>query len=329
MGLLDGKVAIVTGAGRGIGREETLGLAREGAQVVVSNRLSRDDESGELVSSATRVAEEIQASGGIAVGCDEDVSDWQGAERLIARAIDEFGHLDVLVNNAGYLQDQTFADLTEDEWDESIRINLKGHAAPIHFASRYWRREYEASGGATRGVIINTASQAALFGRANRSAYCAAKGGVSSLTRALAHELSEYGVRCNAILPRARTRQTKILESESLTPVTGDFDPWSPKHVAPVVAWLASDRAEDINGQMFIVFGGSVWLVERSEVASQLDRSGGWTASELAEHGHELFIEHSSDAGNGPWPANEMLARKRVAGEGSLGTSTPHENAAR
>jgi NAD(P)-dependent dehydrogenase (short-subunit alcohol dehydrogenase family) len=285
MGLLDGKVAIVTGAGRGIGREEALSLAGEGAKVVV-NDVGADSPAPEVVAL-------IEKNGGQAAVNNDDISSWDGAKNLVQQAIDTFGALDILVNNAGILRDKMSFNMEESDWDDVIRVHLKGHFAPSHHAAVYWRNRAKA-GEEVSGRIINTSSEAGLYGNAGQANYGAAKAGIAAMTWILARELGRYGVTSNAIAPRARTRMTENLFGEMAKPEEGVFDPWDPKNVANLVTFLASPDAADINGQIFVVFGGNVYAMAGFTPAGQLKRDAEWTPQELISAKGELFKGISS-----------------------------------
>src|ERR1700694_1509968 len=259
MGLLDGKSAIVTGAGRGIGREEALLLAAEGAKVVVNDVWASLAGEGKDSTPAKQVVDEIKATGGEAVANYDDVSSWKGAEQLVNQAIESFGALNILVNNAGILRDKMSFNMEESDWDDVIRVHLKGHFGPSHFAAKYWRDKSKAGQDVT-GRIINTSSEAGLFGSAGQANYGAAKAGIAALTWILGRELGRYGVEANALAHPYRTRMTESA-FEGLQAKEGQFDEWAPENVAPVVAWLATDQAADINGWIFVVFGGKVHAI--------------------------------------------------------------------
>jgi NAD(P)-dependent dehydrogenase (short-subunit alcohol dehydrogenase family) len=256
----DGKVIAVSGAGRGLGREHVLLLASHGARVVVNDLGGSSSGSGSDASPADEVVDEIVAAGGTAVANHDDVADWDGGARLVQLAIDSYGRLDGLVNNAGILRDATLVGLAETDWDASVRVNLKGHVAPSHAAARYWRERFKA-GETVRAAIVNTSSESGVFGNAGQSNYNASKAGIASLTETWARELARYGVRSNAVLPRARTRLTEgSFGSEGVTVKEGSFDKWHPGNISPWVAYLLSDQNE-ITGQVFVVGGGLVQRV--------------------------------------------------------------------
>jgi NAD(P)-dependent dehydrogenase (short-subunit alcohol dehydrogenase family) len=286
MGALDGKVAIVTGAGRGIGRGHARMLAAEGAKVVVNDLGGAVAGDGSDLTPAQEVVNEIVAAGGEAVVNGDDVATWDGAERLVQQAVDTFGGLHVLVNNAGILRDKMSFNMDEADWDAVIRVHLKGHFAPSRFAAVYWRERTKA-GEATTGRIINTSSESGLFGNAGQTNYDAAKAGIASMTLALARELHRYGVTVNAIAPRARTRMTEnIFKWDG---GGGKFDYYDPENVAPMVAWLASDDAADVTGRVFIVGGGDVYLVQNFTPTNQLQKEGRFTVAEISANKAKLF----------------------------------------
>jgi NAD(P)-dependent dehydrogenase (short-subunit alcohol dehydrogenase family) len=277
MGALDGKVAIVTGAGRGIGRGEALALAAEGAAVVV-NDIDPD-----------RAAAVVDEIAGAAAASGDDVASWEGATNLVAAAVDSFGRLDVLVNNAGFLRDRMSFSMTEDEWDDVVRVHLKGHFAPSRAAAAHWRERAKA-GDESGGAIVNTVSEAALYGGTGQANYVAAKAGIAGMTIGLARELERYGVRVNAIAPRARTRMTEALLGDfAAPPGGGGFDEWDPDNIGPVVAWLASDAAAGVTGQVFVVFGGRIHLFEGWTMAAVIEQSEQWTLERITARADELF----------------------------------------
>ncbi|EST23864.1 3-oxoacyl-ACP reductase [Streptomyces roseochromogenus] len=270
---LEGLSAVVTGAGRGLGRAEALELARLGAAVVVNDygQPGRDGSGQASAGPAEQVAAEIRAQGGRALAHTGDVADFQQARELVQLAVAEFGKLDILVNNAGILRDRMVFSMTEDEWDSVIRVHLKGHFNTTRFAAAHWRERSKAAGGEeVYGRIVNTSSEAFLAGSAGQPNYAAAKGGIVGLTTSTALALAKYGVTANAICPRARTRMTEDVFAGFQLPDEG-LDPLSPGHVAPLVGYLAAPAAARINGQLLVVHGGMVAIVERPRVRAKFD----------------------------------------------------------
>ncbi len=284
MGTLDGKTAIVTGSGRGIGRAEALLLAAEGARVIVN------DVDGDH---AKTTATDIVAAGGAAAANTDDVSSWPGAESIVKQAVDLWGKLDILVNNAGVIRDAMSFSMTEEQWDDVIRVHLKGHAACSHFAGAHWRERSKA-GEAVSGRIINTASESGLYALAGQINYATAKAGIAAMTIVLGRELAKYGVTVNAIAPRARTRMTETV-LVGMEPAPGEFDEWDPANIAPVVAWLAGDDASDINGQVFVVFANRLHLMTGWDLYATIETEGRWQIDDLVSRRDELF----SDRGPG------------------------------
>jgi NAD(P)-dependent dehydrogenase (short-subunit alcohol dehydrogenase family) len=289
MGALDGRVAIITGAGRGLGREHALLFAQEGAKVVV-NDLGGDQQGGGAdATPAQQTVDDIRAMGGEAVVNGENVADWEGARRLVEQAVDTFGDLHVLVNNAGILRDRVIVNMSEDEWDSVVRVHLKGHFAPSHFAASYWREQTKA-GREINAAIVNTTSTSGLFSNPGQANYDAAKSGIATLTQVMAKELVRYGVRANAIAPGARTRLT--LSTPGLgdaigEPTDGSFDEWSPANVSPFVAYLCTADCT-ITGETFVVRGGVVQRVQSWTLAEVIEQHDRWTVAELAQRAGEL-----------------------------------------
>jgi len=284
MGALDGRIAVITGAGRGIGREHALLFAAEGALVVVNDPGGSVDGSGVGEGSpAHDVVAEIVAAGGRAVANVDDVSEWEGGRRLVGAAIEHFGGLDVLVNNAGILRDRMLVTMSEEEWDSVIRVHLKGHFVALRHAAAYWRARAKA-GASVRASVVNTSSTSGLFGNPGQTNYGAAKAGIAALTTIAADELSRYGVRVNAIAPAARTRMTEQTPglSEIVRPPTdaGVFDDWDPANVSPLVGYLATEGATE-NGRVYFVQGGQIRLFEPWSMAGTLEKDGRWTIAEL------------------------------------------------
>ncbi|MEU6281418.1 3-oxoacyl-ACP reductase [Streptomyces sp. NPDC047028] len=308
---LEGLSAVVTGAGRGLGRAEALELARLGASVVVNDygQPGRDGSGAASAGPAEEVAAEIRAAGGRAVAHTGDIADHQQARELVGLAIGEYGTLDILVNNAGILRDRMIFSMTEDEWDTVIRVHLKGHFNTTHFAAAHWRERSKATGAPVYGRIVNTSSEAFLAGSAGQPNYAAAKGGIVGLTTSTALALAKYGVTANAICPRARTRMTEDVFAGFQEPDEGRLDPLAPEHVAPLVGYLASPAAARINGQLLVVHGGMVAIVERPRVRAKFD-------SKQETFGYDeldaLLTPHYADRPPGEtFAAAEVLALKR------------------
>jgi len=281
MGALEGRIAIITGAGRGLGREHALLFASEGAKVVVNDLGGDMHGEGGDPSAAMETVSEIKAMGGEAVVNGDNVADWGGAQRLVQQAIDTYGGLDVLVNNAGILRDRVIINMTEAEWDAVIAVHLKGHFAPTHHAAVYWR-ELTKAGKEVKASIIHTTSTSGLFANPGQANYDAAKSGIATFSQVCAKELVRYGVRSNAIAPGARTRLTLA------TPGLGDavkapeegFDVWDPANVSPFVAYLATADCP-ITGECFMVQGGKVQRAQSWKPAETIDKNDRWTVKEL------------------------------------------------
>lgn len=269
MGLFDGKVVIVTGAGRGIGREEALMFARGGASVIVNDLGGARTGEGSDVGPAQQVVEEIMAEGGKAQANTDDIATWVGGEQIVAQAVETFGGLDILINNAGILRDKMSFNMTEEEWDSVIAVHLKGHFAPARFAAAYWRQKSKDSGESVNAKIVNTSSESGLYGNAGQANYAAAKAGIASMTIVLARELERFGVRVNAIAPVALTRLTEDLMGGVVddTAAKASLDP---ANVAAAVGWLASDLSDGVNGQVVKIGGGVCQIVEGWRPVSEL-----------------------------------------------------------
>ena len=284
MGLLDGKVAIVTGAGHGVGRGEALELANEGAKVVVNDLGGSVTGEGADKRPAEEVADLIRGRGGEAVANYDDVADYAGAKNLVEQAVSDFGRLDILVNNAGILRDRMIFSMTEEDFDSVIRVHLKGTWCTTHHASVHWRSESK-EGRQPRAAIVNTVSSAGLQGQASQSNYGAAKAGIAALTIITSLELARYGVRANAIAPIARTRLT--LATPGMGAIfaaevpEGEFDPFAPEHISPVVAYLATEKCP-VTGKVFAVQGGAIQELQGWSVAKTHETDGPWKIDDIA-----------------------------------------------
>ncbi|MGW4842229.1 SDR family oxidoreductase [Nocardia brasiliensis] len=275
-----GRTVIVTGAGRGIGRAHALAFAAAGARVVVNDLGSALDGASTGETPAEQVVAEIEALGGAAVANGDDVADWQGAQRLVRQAVDTFGGLDVLVNNAGFVRDRMLVNLGEDEWDAVIRVHLKGHFVTMRHAIEYWRGESKA-GRPVDGRIINTSSGAGLQGSVGQGNYGAAKAGIAGLTLTAAAEFARYGVTVNSIAPAARTRMTETVFAETMARPDAGFDAMAPENISPLVVWLGSAQSKDVTGRMFEVEGGKVALADGWRHGVAVDRGARWDPAEL------------------------------------------------
>jgi NAD(P)-dependent dehydrogenase (short-subunit alcohol dehydrogenase family) len=309
---LEGKVAIVTGAGRGIGREHALALAEAGARVVVNDLGGSLAGEGTDTRPAQQVADEIAGIGGEAIADDENVADFAGAERMIQSAVETWGRLDILVNNAGILRDRMLVNMTEAEWDAVIAVHLKGHFAPTRHAAAHWRERSKA-GDEVRGRVINTSSPSGVFGNVGQANYGAAKAGIAGFTLIAAQELGRYGVTVNCLAPNARTRMTEETFGDLPKPEDG-FDPLDPGNMAPVVVALCADEAQDITGQVFFVWGGMVNVLRPWEAGELFAAEARWDADELLAQLRERFAE-------GVFP-DGMIAMMQKAGGQSMRVAT-------
>jgi NAD(P)-dependent dehydrogenase (short-subunit alcohol dehydrogenase family) len=278
-GICQGRVAVVTGAGRGIGRGHALEFARQGAKVVVNDLGAAIDGTGSSDGPAGEVVDAIRAAGGEAVANGDDVADWEGARRLIATAVDTWGHLDVLVNNAGFLRDRMLVNMTESDWDDVMRVHLKGHFCPTRHAIAHWRERSKA-GEEIDARIVNTSSGAGLLGSVGQGNYSAAKAGIVALTAVAAAELARYGVAVNAIAPAARTRMTEGVFAGMAKPAAG-FDAMDPENVAPLVVWLGSPEARGVTGRVFNVEGGVIGVAEGWRDGPRVDKGGRWDPADV------------------------------------------------
>ena len=289
-GICEGRVAIVTGAGRGLGREHALELARQGAKVVVNDLGTTLNGVAEASGPAHDVVELIRAEGGEAVANGADVADFEQAAGLVRQAIDTFGRLDVLVNNAGFVRDRMLVNTSEEEWDAVIRVHLKGHFAPLRHASEYWRSEAKA--GRTHDArVINTSSGAGLQGSVGQATYSAAKGGIAALTLVAAQELGRYGVTANAIAPSARTRMTEGAFAAAMAVPESGFDAMDPANVSPIVAWLASGSSAAVTGRVIEIEGGRICIEEGWNHGPAEDAGRRWEAAAAGDAIQQLLTK--------------------------------------
>lgn len=281
-GLCDGRVVIITGAGRGIGRSHALAFAREGARVVVNDLGAALDGSGNSNGPAAEVVDEIRAAGGEAIANGEDIADFAGGARLVKASVEAFGRLDVVVNNAGFLRDRMFVSTSEEEWDAVIRVHLKGHFCVARHAAAYWRDQVKA-GHAVDARIINTSSGAGLQGSVAQGTYSAAKAGIAALTLVQAAELKRYGVTANAIAPAARTRMTEDVFKEMMRRPESGFDAMDPANISPLVVWLGSADSKDVSGCVFEVAGGKISVADGWRTGPEVDKGGRWAPTEVGQ----------------------------------------------
>ncbi|MFD8148995.1 SDR family oxidoreductase [Streptomyces sp. NPDC059708] len=289
MGIVDGRVVIVTGAGRGLGRAHALAFAAEGARVVVNDLGVGLDGLPEPGGPAALVVEEIRALGGEAVAHGGDIATTEGADSLVARALDAFGRLDTLVNNAGFLRDRMLVNLGEDDWDAVMRVHLKGHFLPLRAAAAWWRAEAKA-GRPVAARVVNTSSGAGLLGSVGQGNYSAAKAGILGLTLVAAAEMGRYGVQVNAVAPAARTRMTEETFAATMAaPEAGAFDAMAPENVSPLVVWLGAEASAGVTGRVFEAEGGRITVMEGWRPGPTADRGSRWTPSEAGEAAAKLL----------------------------------------
>ena len=301
-GCCDGRVVIVTGAGSGLGRAYALGLAAEGARVVVNDLgVGRQGEDGADTGAAQNVVDEIRASGGQAVANTDDVTDWEAGRRIVQTALETFGDLHAVVNNAGFLRDRMFVSCTPEEWDAVIRVHLRGHFCTTRHATDYWRAQLKA-GKKVDARIINTTSGAGLQGSVGQCAYSAAKGGIAALTVVQSAELARYGITANALAPNARTRMTEKVFGAEMNRKENGFDVYAPENMTPLVAWLVSTESAAVSGQVFELKGGKISLSEGWTDGPAEDKGARWNAEELG-------------------PVIERLLAKRTPAKPVYGTS--------
>ncbi len=290
MSLLDGRVVIVTGAGRGIGREHALEFARQGARVVVNDLGVELDGTAKPSEVAEAVVAEIHDLGGEAVANGDDVASWDGAASLVRSALTAFGRLDVLVNNAGFVRDRMLVSMGEQDWDDVVRVHLKGHFAPLRHAAAHWRAESKA-GRPVDARVVNTSSGAGLLGSVGQGNYGAAKAGIAALTLIAAAELGRYGVTVNAIAPAARTRMTEEVFAATMAKPDEGFDAMHPGNVSPLVVWLGSAEAGAVTGRVFEVEGGLISVADGWRHGPRVDKGARWDPAELGPVVDRLLAE--------------------------------------
>jgi NAD(P)-dependent dehydrogenase (short-subunit alcohol dehydrogenase family) len=300
---LAGRVAIITGAGRGIGREHALLFAKEGAKVVVNDLGGNPDGTGADRAPAQQVVDEITQAGGEAVANYDDVADWEGAQHLINQAVETFGDLHVLVNNAGILRDRMLPNMSEEEWDAIMRVHLRGHFCPTRWAATYWRDQSKAGIEIPR-AIVSTSSTSGLFGNKGQTNYGAAKTGLATFSIIADAELARYGVRVNAIAPAAATRLTATVPRErpQEEPPEEEWTPMHPANISPFVAYLSTETCPT-HGRVFFVMGGEVFLFKPFSIVDQISKEGFWTVEELQKEAAK-FAEVDLDLGH---PLGGML----------------------
>jgi NAD(P)-dependent dehydrogenase (short-subunit alcohol dehydrogenase family) len=290
MGICEGRVVIVTGAGRGLGRAYALGLAAEGARVVVNDLGVGAHGDATTERPADEVVAEIRRAGGEAVANFDDVADWDGGGRIVRTAIDAFGRLDAVVNNAGFVRDRMFVSCTPEEWDAVIRVHLRGHFCVSRHAVDHWRAEAKA-GRPVDARIVNTSSGAGLQGSVGQSAYSAAKAGIATLTLVQAAELARYGISVNGLAPNARTRMTEQAFGEAMQAKPGEMDVFAPENTAPLVAWLVSERSRDVTGQIFELIGGLVRVCLGWTDGPEYDLGRRWEPAAIGDKIIELLAD--------------------------------------
>jgi len=290
MGICDGRVVVITGAGRGLGRSHALAFAAEGAKVVVNDLGGAPDGTGASAGPAHDVVDEIRAMGGEAVANADDVADFDAAAGIIKTAVDTFGRLDVVVNNAGILRDRMFVNIQPDEWDATIRVHLRGHFCVGRHAASYWRDRAKA-GESVDARLINTSSGAGLMGSVGQTAYAAAKAGIAAMTIVQAVELGRYGVTANGLAPSARTRLTEGVFNDMMKEVESGFDAMDPDNISPLVVWLGSAESRDVTGRLFEIEGGVLSVCDGWQHGPRIEKDRRWEPSEVGPALRELIAQ--------------------------------------
>jgi NAD(P)-dependent dehydrogenase (short-subunit alcohol dehydrogenase family) len=283
-------VVIVTGAGGGLGRAHALAFAAEGARVVVNDIGTSREGEGSSAGPAQSVVDEIVSMGGEAVANTDDVADWDGAESLVRTAVDAFGGLDVLVNNAGFLRDRMLVGMSVEEWDAVVRVHMRGHFCTLRHAGGYWR-EQSKNGSQPDARIINTSSGAGLMGSVGQGNYSAAKAGIVGMTLVAASELARYGVTVNAIAPAARTRMTEVAMPDMMKVPESGFDAMAPENVSPLVVWLGSPDSREVTGRVFEVEGGLVSVADGWQHGPKVEKGERWSPAELGSAVRDLIAK--------------------------------------
>jgi NAD(P)-dependent dehydrogenase (short-subunit alcohol dehydrogenase family) len=292
MGICDGRTVIITGAARGLGRAYALGFAAEGANVVVNDIGTSLGGEGRDTSAADGVVEEIRAAGGQAIANYEDITDWDAAKRLVDAAIEAFGDLHVVVNNAGIVRDRMFVSATLEEWDATMQVHLRGHFCVSRHAVNYWRAKQK-EGGDPQARIINTTSGAGLQGSIAQAAYSTAKGGIAALTLVQAAELGRYGITANALAPSARTRMTEQAFAEKMATEGEAFDVMDPANIAPAVVWLGSEHSADVTGCVFELEGGKIMIEDGWREGPVIDKGARWNPADVGDAVHSLLEQRA------------------------------------
>lgn len=293
MGICDGRTVIITGAARGLGRSYALAFAAEGANVVVNDIGASLAGDGRDTSAADGVVAEIKAAGGNAIANYEDITDWDAAKRIVDAAVETFGGLDVVVNNAGIVRDRMFVSATLEEWDATMHVHLRGHFCVSRHAVDYWRAQQKA-GNPVSARIINTTSGAGLQGSIAQSAYSTAKGGIAALTLVQAAELGRYGITANALAPAARTRMTEQAFADKMATVDSGFDAQDPDNIAPTVVWLGSEQSGHITGCVFELEGGRITIEDGWDLGPTVDKQAKWAPAEVGDAVAKLIAERKA-----------------------------------